>query len=65
MATTLLSPEITAKRIATSVRNLQNLERKGEAPPSIRIGKLRRYPEDRLDEWIESKITAAGRSRAA
>ena len=59
MPTILLDSKVTAKRICTSERNLQYMEKRGEAPPSIKIGKLRRYPEDRLDAWIEAKVAAA------
>jgi predicted DNA-binding transcriptional regulator AlpA len=65
MPTILLDPVIVAKRLHTSPRNLLYMEKRREAPPSIKIGKLRRYPEDRLDAWIEAKIAAAEQQDAA
>jgi excisionase family DNA binding protein len=38
---------------------LERLVADGEAPPSIKLGRLRRFPETLLDAWIKEQIEAA------
>lgn len=65
MSKCLLDPVQVAERLGTTLRNLQYMETRGEAPPSIKIGKLRRYPDDGIDAWIDAKLAASLQQSAA
>lgn len=49
----------TARRLRCTRRHLERLIANGEGPPTVKIGRLRRYPESLLDEWIRQQIAAA------
>lgn len=54
----LLDPNETARRLRCTRRDLERLVAEGDGPPSVRLGRLRRFPESLLDEWIKGKIVA-------
>jgi excisionase family DNA binding protein len=56
MTNRLLNPYETAAKLGCTRRHLENLMKRGDAPPSVRLGRLRRFPERAVDEWICSKI---------
>ena len=55
----LLDPNETARRLRCTRRHLERLVADGEGPPSIKLGRLRRFPETRLDAWIGEQIGAS------
>jgi excisionase family DNA binding protein len=64
LMTQLLSTKELAKRLGCTDRHVQRLESNGEGPPSIKLGRLRRYPEDLADEWVKKKIEGVRRAPA-
>jgi excisionase family DNA binding protein len=56
----LLRPDETANRLGCTRRTLEKRIALGDAPPSIRLGRLRRFPESALNDWIAGKLAAAG-----
>ena len=66
MADRLLDPNETATRLGFTRRHLERLIAKGEdaAPPSVMIGRLRRFPESGVDAWIKRQMAAAERTAA-
>ena len=55
----LLDPNETARRLRCTRRHLERLVADGEGPPSVKLGRLRRFPEPLLDKWILNRIEAA------
>jgi excisionase family DNA binding protein len=55
----LLDPNETARRLRCTRRHLERLIADGEGPPSIKLGRLRRFSETRLDAWIRNRTDAA------
>jgi excisionase family DNA binding protein len=52
----LLDANETARRLRCTRRHLERLVADGKGPPSVRLGRLRRFPESLLDQWIKEKI---------
>lgn len=61
MSERLLDANQVAERLGCTRRHLENMRRHDPAgaPPSLRLGKLLRFPESRLDAWIEERTDAA------
>lgn len=57
--TRLLDISEVAKRLGCTPRHVSNLMRAGDAPPSIQLGRLRRFPEAAVDAWIADKLAEA------
>ena len=55
-----LSPEQVAARLNVSVVTLRRMRSRGEAPPSVRVGHMIRFPKAGVEAWIKT-ITAFGR----
>ncbi len=51
--TQLLTTNEAAKRLGVSLRTVQRLLTEGELP-IVRVGRLVRVPDDKLDKWIEA-----------
>jgi len=47
-----------ARRLRCIRRHLESLMANGEGRPSVKLGRLRRFPESQLDQWIQKKIAA-------
>jgi len=53
----LLDGDEIARRMKCTRRHLELLNAESDdAPPSVKIGRLRRYPESLFNEWIQKKI---------
>ena len=61
----LLDPDEVAKLGGFTRRYLEMLVKDGTAPPSFKIGKLRRFPESGYRRWIAEKLAGTQRSVAA
>lgn len=57
--TVCLTRREAAKRLNVSTRTLQLLAKRGEGPPTAKIGRRVAYPAAALAEWIASKTRAA------
>ena len=57
----LVSTNELANRLGISVRMLETLIAKGQVPPFIKIGRLRRWHPERVDAWINERFSLAGR----
>jgi excisionase family DNA binding protein len=57
--TVCLTRKEAAKRLNVSTRTLQLLAKRGEGPPTARIGRKVAYPAAALADWIASKTRAA------
>jgi excisionase family DNA binding protein len=55
----LLDANETARRLRCTRRHLERLLADGEGPPSLKLGRLRRFPESLLDAWIRRQFGAA------
>jgi excisionase family DNA binding protein len=55
----LLDGNETAQRLGCTRRHLERLLAQGDAPPSVRLGRLRRFSESALDTWIAQRVEAA------
>jgi excisionase family DNA binding protein len=54
----LLTIHQVADRLAISVRTLESMIARGEAPPHLRISKMRRWDPAGLDAWISGNRQA-------
>lgn len=61
----LLDGNETSRRLRCTRRHLERMVAEGEGPPSVKLGRLRRYPESLLDQWIRKKIEAVEASAEA
>lgn len=52
----LLTLEDVAARLGISPSTLRWWRHRGEGPPSIRLGRHVRYPEDALEAWLAAQI---------
>lgn len=52
----LLDGDEIAKRMDCTRRHLERLNEEGKGPPSIKLGRLRRYPETLFNEWIKELV---------
>jgi excisionase family DNA binding protein len=59
MVEVLLDGDEIARRMDCTRRHLERLNAEGEGPPSVKLGRLRRYPESLFDEWIKKLIEGA------
>jgi excisionase family DNA binding protein len=55
----LLDANEAARRLRCTRRHLERLVADGDGPPSVKLGRLRRFPESLLDTWIRERIKAA------
>lgn len=55
---TLLTTDDVAEYLGVPKRTLEQWRVKKYGPPSVRLGKHARYPEDKLLEWINSQMDA-------
>ncbi len=64
----LLSAKQLAERLGISLRLLEQLIARGQVPPCIRLGRLRRWSPLQVDKWIEEQIQiqeTEGQAKAA
>ena len=54
-----LTPEQLALQFQCSTKHIQNLARRGDIPPGVRLGRLRRWPAQQIEQFL-----AARRSRS-
>ena len=52
-------------RLKVTTRTLYDLERKGIAPPRIKVGGSTRYPKSLLEKFLQSQIQTAVEPTAA
>jgi excisionase family DNA binding protein len=55
----LLSAQEVAELLKVSLRKYEQMVKAGEAPPHIRLGRLRRWPVDEVTEWMEQLLRAS------
>jgi len=48
----LLSKADLARLLSVSCRTISRMNAKGETPKAIRLGRLLRWPQNEIDEWI-------------
>lgn len=53
---TLLNSKQLAKRLGISLRTLDTLNKQAQLPTCLRIGNLRRWRSEDVENWINSKI---------
>ena len=53
MSSLLLPPSAVAERVGLSKQTLANWRSLRTGPPWVKLGRLVRYPEDRLETWLE------------
>jgi excisionase family DNA binding protein len=53
----LLIPTEVAQRLRCTRRYLEIMTSERVGPPSIKLGRLRRFPASALDQWIAEKLT--------
>lgn len=58
MSAVLLPPSEVTARIGFAEQTLANWRSKRTGPPWVKVGRLVRYPEDRLDAWIAENAVA-------
>jgi excisionase family DNA binding protein len=51
----LMTKSEVAERLQCTPRTVDNLLANGQAPPSVKIGRLRRFPVEGFDEWLRAK----------
>ena len=55
---TVCRQSVASRRLHRTRRHLERMVAKAEGPPSVRLGRLRRYPESLLERWITEKVEA-------
>lgn len=53
---TLLSAQEMADLLKVSLRKFEQMVKAGDAPPHIRLGRLRRWPVEAVNEWLEERL---------
>ena len=48
------------RRLMCSRRKIEQMVASGELPTPIRIGRLRRWSDAQIDQYIQSRVEAAG-----
>lgn len=51
----LLTPEATARRLGCAVKTLSKMRMAGTGPNFVKVGKLCRYTESAVAEWIAAR----------
>ena len=51
----VLTPLQVSDRTGLALQTLANWRSKSQGPPTMKIGRLVRYPEDSLDLWLEAQ----------
>jgi len=51
----ILTPRQVSERTGLALQTLANWRSKSQGPPTMKIGRLVRYPEDSLDVWLEEQ----------
>lgn len=59
---TLIGSKQLAQQLGISLRTLDSLDKNGDLPKSLRIGHLRRWREEDVEQWIDSKLNSSGNS---
>lgn len=54
--TQLLTPESLAHRLALSTQTIYNRMQSGDLPPHLRLGRLPRWRESDVDDWLAAKV---------
>lgn len=62
--TSLLTPEDVAARLQISKRQIHNLVNDGDFPPPMKVGRLNRWRELDVDNYVEQLALAADTSPA-
>ncbi len=62
--TSLLTPEDVAARLQISKRQIHNLINDGDFPPPMKVGRLNRWRELDVDNYVEQLALAADTSPA-
>ena len=62
--TSLLTPEDVAARLQISKRQINNLVNDGDFPPPMKVGRLNRWRELDVDNYVEQLALAADTSPA-
>jgi len=58
--TTMLTSNQAALRVGYTVDTLKRWRRKKKGPPYVRIDSQRvRYPQDKLEQWLEERTVSA------
>lgn len=60
----LVSAKEFADRLGISVRTLEDLIVRGKVPPHIKVGRLRRWHPEQVDNWISEQFAHAEDSKA-
>lgn len=53
---TMLSAQEVADLLKVSLRKFEQMVKAGEAPPHIRLGRLRRWPVEEVSEWMDERL---------
>jgi len=51
----LLTPEQVSEKFQIKLRQVKELARQGKIP-AVKVGKLWRFPEDSLKDWVENRV---------
>lgn len=55
----LVSAKVFADRLGISLRMLEELIAQGKVPPYIKLGRLRRWHPEQVDQWINEQFAQA------
>lgn len=58
----MLSLKEVAERLGVCLRKAETMLAEGRLPKPVRFGRLRKWSEDQLDEWIAAEVSRAGGS---
>lgn len=58
----LLTAEQVAARLAVSRRVVEEMARRGEGPPSLKLGRYRRWDERDVEAYVDAQRAAAARA---
>lgn len=56
--TQLIGMQEAAERLGLSLDSFRWLVHKGEAPPSLKVGRLRKFRPEDVEAWISSRVGA-------
>lgn len=52
----MLSAQEVAALLRVSLRKFEQMVKASEAPPHIRLGRLRRWPVEEVNEWMDERL---------
>ena len=61
----LMTKSEVARTLRCTVRTVENMMTAGVAPPSVKLGRMRRFPVCAFEEWLSARLAASNKATPA